>query len=566
MINEIVNLNHPQLISVVNNAKSEVNVWGRGSGKSFIVGWEINQINRCMPRAVTAITGQTYGQLFTRTLPSTFKFLESLGYEKDKDYVIGRKPPKGWYSPFEKIMKFENFISFANGNGYLLLSQDRAGSSRGPNVDREIIDEALTIKKSEYDQEVSPTNRGNEEHFGFKSPKPVEQHHGFRYVSSMPYNQEQRWLLDFGKYYEEEAGVMLFDIWNRIVKFQMELINACIAKDAVLYKDIKNEIIRLKTQTVPFVSKEGILFTLSNAFDNISNLGMSYILREFKKLPQLIFLVEIMNWVIDKVENCYYHIDTQKHVYYDASNDSFIRDYAENTNWDFAKLEKTDSRFDLDCDPSKSLEVSPDWGANISLFSVGQERNYNFATKVLETVDCFINEFFIKPEDSHYVIIDELVDNFCSYYEHHTLKQLCYFRDRYGDHKQPNSRNSQTYNEQAIKRFERNGWKVKQEVHKGMEPPQHDKYLLWLNILKGDDPKFPKVIFNGKNCRFTMISMNNTKVIDKDGRFEKDKSSERKKAILAEEATHFSDAVDKRIWTKYGNKLYKFSTFVDPRL
>ncbi|MBK9358807.1 MAG: hypothetical protein IPN08_15725 [Bacteroidales bacterium] len=151
-----------------------------------------------MPRSVTAITGQTFGQLLTRTLPSTFKFLESLGYEKDKDYVIGRKPPKTFLLPYERILKHENFISFKNGNGYLLLSQDRSGSGRGPNVDREIVDEALTLDKEQYDQEVSPTNRGNEEHFGFKSPNPVKQHHGFRYVSSMPFMQEQKWLLDFG--------------------------------------------------------------------------------------------------------------------------------------------------------------------------------------------------------------------------------------------------------------------------------------------------------------------------------------------------------------------------------
>jgi len=78
-------------------------------------------------------------------------------------------------------------------------------------------------------------------------------------------------------------------------------------------------------------------------------------------------------------------------------------------------------------------------------------------------------------------------------------------------------------------------------------PPQHDKYLLWMNILKANDPRFPKVIFNGKNCKYTLISMNNTKVIERNGKFDKDKNSERNDKILPEEATHFSDAVDKRI-------------------
>ena len=64
-------------------------------------------------------------------------------------------------------MKFDNFISLSNGNGLLLLSQDRAGSApAGASVDYEILDEALTINKQRYDEETSPTNRGNEGIFG----------------------------------------------------------------------------------------------------------------------------------------------------------------------------------------------------------------------------------------------------------------------------------------------------------------------------------------------------------------------------------------------------------------
>ena len=75
------------------------------------------------------------------------------------------------------------------------------------------------------------------------------------------------------------------------------------------------------------------------------------------------------------------------------------------------------------------------------------------------------------------------------------------------------------------------------------------------------------VIFNGKKCKFTLISMNNTKVIENKGKFDKDKSSERSNKILPEEATHFSDAADKRIWTKYGELLFKrLSTFVDAKI
>ncbi len=568
MIDNQVMLNKPQLQSVFHNAPNEVNIEGRGTGKSYKIGWEINQIVRTMPRSVTAITGRTFGQIYTRTLPSSLKFLELLGYEKDKDYVIGVKPHSQWRKPYETITKYDNFISFSNGTGFLLLSQEREGSARGPNIDREIVDEAITLHKDRYDQEVSPANRGNEEHFGKFSGNFVPQHHGFRYVSSMPYAQDQKWLLEYGNYYQQEAGIFLFDIWNRIVKLQIQLIQSKIANDEKLFKDIWNEIVRLKNQITPFVSKSGVLFVLANAFDNLQNLGLGYIMREYDKQSMLTFMIEILNWIIDKVEDCYYHIDSQKHVYYDAYDDDFIRTLANDSEYDISTMNPANCQFDLDCDPSRPLEVVPDWGSNINLFSVGQERNYNFATKIVEHCDCFINEFYNKQQEINKVMITDLVDQFCDYYENHPTKQVIYFRDKYGDHRQPNVKNSLSYNNQAIAQFKSKGWAVIPKSHAGMEPPQHDKYLLWMNILKAEDPRFPKVIFNGKNCKYTLISMNNTKVIERNGKFDKDKNSERSKKILPEEATHFSDAADKRIWTKYGKTLYTRSsgTYVEPRL
>lgn len=566
MIQELISLNGPQAITVLNDAKSEVDIQGRGVGKSYSIGWEINRIVRYMPRSLTSITGRTYGQIYSRTLPSTMKFLETLGYTKDKDYVIGRIPPKSFTDSFEKITRYDNFISFSNGTGFLMLSQERAGSSRGPNLDREIVDEALTLNKPRYDQEVSPANRGNEDHFGFRSLNPVTQHHGFRYVSSAPYSAEQRWLLTYGDYYMHEAGIPLFEIWNRIVKLQLQLIAAYKESDTRLFKDLWNEIVRLKKQITPFVSKDGVLFTLANAFDNLQNLGLSYVIREYDKQSLLTFMVEILNYIINQVEDCYYHLDSSIHIYYDAYNDDYIRSVAEDTNWDGPKLENEDCRMDLDCDPSRALEIVPDWGSHIALFSVAQERNYNFATKLVQPTDCTINEFFVKT-DGPGVMIDNLVDKFCAYYASHPTRRITYYRDRYGDSRQPNARNSKTYNEQAIERLIKNHWIVDPMVHKGMEPPQHDKYLLWMNLLKGNDPRYPRVIFNGRKCKYTIISMNNTKVIDKSGKFEKDKTSERKKTILPEEATHFGDAVDKRIWTKYGAIMSQSTTtFISPRI
>ena len=540
---------------------SQVDVHGRGTGKSAGLGQTLNRNIRKMPGGITSITGQSFGQLLTRTLPSTFKFLEQqFGYVRGVHYVINQTPPKFFKSTYERISRFDNFISTITGHGGLLISQDRSGSGRGPSVDFEVMDEGLTINKEKYDQEVSPTNRGNDEKFGKYAKNPLKYHHGFHYSSSMPQTSKGKWLLKYGEYYEKEAGINIFKEWNNIVQMQLDLLEMDKASDFQLQW---NEIQRAKRKIRPFVSNKGILFTLANVFDNERIDFLGYIRKQKEKLTTTEFLVEIMNKIIDRVEDCFYNIDDNLHVYHNADNDDFIRGVADNTEFDFNILQKRDCRFDQDCALDQQMEISFDWGAHISVMTIGQERNYDFATSLLQPTDNFINEFFSKPEAGK-VMIDELIDQFTEYYRFHKTKELLYYKDRHGDIKHPNA--SKTYNEQAIDRLRAAGWVVFLKEHRGQEPPVHDKYLLFANSLKEYDPRYPKIRFNGTNCKYTLISLKQTKVIEEKGKFKKDKSTEDpKKGVPQEESTHFSDAVDKRIWTKYNKTLRKGSSFIPAR-
>lgn len=567
---EIVPINPAQATCVILPYRTGYFIHSRATGKSFIAGSVIDDNVRSMPRGITTLAQATIGQALTKTLPSAFKMLEMLGYKrwdpitKTGDYVVCRQPPEGWYRPYEHIMSFEHCITFSNGHCLYILTQE--GNSRGPNADYNITDEALTIDKEQFDQEVAPTNRGNEHIFGKKSLNPVYKHHGNTFLSSMPYTQEQRWLLEPAEYYEKERGIRLFDVWNRMVRLQMQLIDAKLAKDVKLFKDIWNETVRLRQTITPFVSRDGVLFSLGSIFDNVANIGMSYICDQYRLMEKLSFMVEILNYMIEKVDGCYYQLD-ERHVYYNAINDSYIRDFAENTDYDWRKLGgNDDSRRDLDCNPNLPLEITCDWGSAASFMEVAQERNFDFVTKMLteQPVDNNINEFFVKPDDSDDTMVNSLIDKFCDFYRYHINKTVHFYRDKYGDARRANSK--KTYNEIAIQRLERHGWTVIQHTHHGIEPPQHDKYLLWAAILAETDPRFPKKRFNGNRCRYTLISMNNTRVIeDSSGKFTKDKRSERNKSVLPEQATHLGDAVDKRIWTKYGELLKDTGLFVDVR-
>lgn len=568
---EELSLNPAQLAFLLQPAKTKYVIYSRGTGKSFIVGAEVDENVRVMPRGVTTLAQATYGQALTKTLPSTFKMLEMLGYKrydtktKVGDYVVCRTPPDGWYRPYEHLMSYEHCITFSNGHCLYILTQD--GNSRGPNADYNITDEALTLKKDQFDQEVAPTNRGNEHIFGLKSASPVLKHHGNAFFSSMPYEPEQKWLLEPADYYETERGVHLFDVWNKIVKLQMQLIDAKIAQDAALFKELWNETVRLRRTITPFVSKDNTLFILASIFDNIANVGMSYIMNQYQVMDRLTFMIEILNFIVDKIDHCYYNLD-ERHRYYNATNDSFIRDFAENTDFNWQQLAATDSRMDADCNPNQPIEIVCDWGSSACFLEVAQPGHFDWATKTLHTnriVDNTINEFFVKRNDESDTEVNALVDKFCHYYRFHPCRQLHFYRDRYGDAHRANSK--KTYNQSAIERLEKNNWDVRQFTHRGIEPPQHDKYLLWSFITAETDERYPLKRFNASKCKYILISMNNTRVrTNSSGKWEKDKRSERNDSILPEEATHFGDCVDKRVWTKYGDILTKTNSFVDVRL
>lgn len=566
---ENVSLNSCQISAMLFKARLKYLIWGRGTGKSFVNGAEVDENVRVMPRGITTITQDTLGQALTKTLPSTFKYLEMLGYKKyddrtkSGDYVICRKPPAHFFEPMERLMSYEHVITFSNGHALYLLSQ--MSGARGPNADYNITDEALTIDKVKFDQEAAATNRGNEEQFGFRSKAPIYKHHGSTFSSSMGFMPEHKWLTEPAKYYEEEAGIQLFVVWNQIVNLQLQLIQAKIDNDEKSAIELWKESVRLRKTIIPFVSKDGTLFMLSNAFDNIHNLGFSYISKMYRIMDIVTFMIEVLNYYINKVTNCYYALD-DRHVYYKADNEDYIRGLAENNDFDWGELQKRNSLYDADCDPGKPIEITPDWGSKISLIEVSQESTYDFVTGTIgQKFDNNINEFYVKPDDHPDTMINSLMDLFCDYYRYQKTKTVIYTVDTYGDIRLANSK--KTYNEQAISRLKRNKWTVIVRKHPGKEPPQNDKYLLWRYMLYETDPRLPKKRFNGARCKYTLISMNNTSVIQKtDGRFEKDKRSEAKSSVLPEEATHFGDAVDKRIWTKYGSTLKVGSSFVDARI
>lgn len=541
-------------------------VCGRATGKSWIHGQRLDEAIRWMPRCTIGMPVKTFGVGYTGTFQTMLSALDKFGYVKDGNYVVNRRPPERWEESYGKFEKYENCISIANGCKMGMFSMTESDNMRGFNVDKLMADEVLLISEDKLLKVAFPTNRGNLEHFGKGAHHECHLHHGFDLTTSMPYTREGRWIFKFASYYREKFGIEIMQVWNRIVHLQQQLLETDSPKQ---FAECWNDIEEIRKQMPPRISDDGTLFYVANAFDNIANIGLKYIKDQRDALTNLEFLIEILNLYIERVEDCFYNLDEQKHVYYTGYDIKAMEEDGLTSNADLGfRMKMESAKYDRDYDPDRPLEIAPDWGSQISLFVVCQ--TFRVELPVVSTIPGYkpestfsgdylyqINEFFDKPDGSG-TIIDNICNRFCSYYAGHRNRVIHYYRDRYGDHRNPNVVNSKSYNDQAIEILRRKGWTVVAKVHRFGEPPMSDKHLLWQEILSERQSCPVRFRINGNRCRYTVISMNNARMVYGGNVFKKDKRSEKPSSgVLPEEATHFSDAIDKLVWTKYGDSVAK---------
>lgn len=514
-------------------------VSGRGFGKSTYFGYQQHQVVQNLPGASAIIAAKTFTHVLTSILPSAFAHLERMGYIRDIHYVIGKIPPKEWGKlPYHAPVKdFSSYISFFNKirtTGFYLTSQERIGSGRGPNTDFFMTDETLRLNVERMNNEIKPTLRANKDIF-----KHIPWHLGEFHSTSMPITRDSMWILDMGLYYLEEYGIDYFGLWRQVVKMQLELLDI---EDEIEFMVQFNEIQRVRRLMKPKLSKDGeTLFTLSNAFDNIDNIGLSYIKAQRKSLPDIIFLIEIMNMVLTMNDNCFYAMDEDKHIYYDGFDDDLTQDLALASNFDFAKLSgrKANILSLKYYNPKEPIYLFFDWGGTVSFTLAAQ---FNRKTNTLY----ILKEFYVTPGGEMPTLLMGEVNDF---FETHGNKTIYFVRDTYGDNKSIQS--SKTINQQAILALQKAKWKVSPKTHRFKEPPMYEKWQLMQKIMAEKDSKMFKIRIDGNNCKYLVIAMKDTKVKQVGNELKKDKSLERKETADQRTAPHSTDALDKGCWYLY---------------
>jgi hypothetical protein len=239
--------------------------FGRATGKSTLIADRIRKLVYEMPRSKGFIVGNTFQQILTRTLPSTIQGLRMQGLFEGLHYFVSKRPPvkwqKSWAKAYQEPLKNDNYISFHNGTGIHLISQDGIGMARGINTDWGIGDEAALLDKNKLDEEVHSTNRGTNVDV-FEGNKLFG---SLLYTSSTPLTLDGQWFID------------------------MEL--------------------------QALANPKKMKFLRADARLNYQNLRKGWFADMKRMMPDYLYQAEIMNKRVGKTENSFYPLLSQSHEY-----------------------------------------------------------------------------------------------------------------------------------------------------------------------------------------------------------------------------------------------------------
>jgi len=506
-----VHYNKPQLYSHLIGANDETDVWGRGTGKSTgrIAPWSIDKIFS-MPRSRGVCVAETYLQALERTLPPIIQGWEEMGYQRDVDFVLFKKPPSDWEIPYIGPLTPQHTIYWKNGTVISIISQDRPGTSNGMSVDWIFGDEAKLLNKDRLFEELLPTNRGNERYF-----RGIPGHHATLWTTDMPTTPKAKWLLEKEQQMDKEQIRLIMALRVEMYKAQQKNNVKKYLKLQKLWNELR---------------ATAVLYSEASTLANIEVLGIGFIRRMKRTLPDLLFRTSILNERITQVENGFYALlDEDLHCYNNINYSVVDGNYY---NEDKGLILPVNGSLtwqkDNDLDQSMPLSIALDYNASINPLVVGQRSGQ-----------------YLKYQNTFYAMhpqrLKDVIKNFSDYYEGYPNRDLIY----YYDHTTigTNASSDISYADEVRAILEDNGWNVIMR-YIGQALTHYSRYIMWGYAFAGDDPRFLRPKFNRNNTSYLRLSMQSAEVVQVGNEFKKKKTDERKSKIDQRETTHFSDAGD----------------------
>jgi hypothetical protein len=263
----------------------------------------------------------------------------------------------------------------------------------------------------------------------------------------------------------------------------------------------------------------------STAFDNLEFLPGNFIESQREDLTPHQFDVEIMNIPHNKIEGGFYSAFNASIHTYDK-----IYKYVWNTTENKTDIAR------LDYDPTKAIDISFDFNSRFTSMVVAQDFGEEY-----RVIDCF----FVKTSTT--TLIHELMGQFHAKYGQHSKKKVTVYGDASGK-VVPVDKSKSIY-QQIEATFK--GWTYNLKV-RGFNVRYKFRYKVINTLLLEQKPELPKLRISQDNCKPLIISIESAPI---DSKYEKDKTSEKRKNFPQEFATHLSDALDYLLYEKFAKKI-----------
>lgn len=525
----IIHYNKFQIESELVQARTEVDIWPRGGGKS--TGKIAPRVRHCMtamPRSAGVMLTPTFVALLQKTLPPVLDGLAKFGWVEGRDYVIGHAPPKSWPKPYVHPRMYKYFISARNGSGIHLISQDRKGTSNGLSTDWHIGDEAKLLDKKQYDDETSQTLRGNDEVF-----KGIAAHKSRLFCSDQPTSYHGKWMYDFEKQMDRKKVAQVLVLEGKRQELLLAIESGHLSKNSA--KTYLYQIQRLDERLYE-LRKDLVYYSEPTPIESIQALGPDYVRDQKKSMTSdFLFRTSILNMRAPKVTGAFYATFDDKEHTHNAIDYAHV-DSIEYKLSELGKLD--DCRTDADYNRSEKLSVAMDFNFAINNLVVGQPDRHDPMHFLI------LNHLFVKESP-----LGDLAALFDKYYRYTSRREV----DFYYDHTAKQGRNAATnivFWKEFAAQLQKRKWKVN-PIYIGQTSTHQSRFDYFAEVFKGESSSHPTVSINRRNCPNLIIALNNTEAKQARGGFEKDKKDESNKALDQSQTPHVTDAFDTLVYGKY---------------
>jgi hypothetical protein len=284
---------------------------------------------------------------------------------------------------------------------------------------------------------------------------------------------------------------------------------------------------------------EKVFYVRASSHINKANLPDGWFDDQKRIMTPYEYNIEINNIRPKALSGGFYPLFNEKLHTYTAYNNDYLAGLLDNDGtYNVATFRNLDCRQDNDHYPKAPLNIALDYG-KFNCIVTGQETLNIFR---------FISAFSVESPK----LTEDLVNEWCDYYEFHQDKTVHYYYDQTATGR--DGRTPKTYAEIVVETLEARGWIVYEEYY-GAAPMHVDKHNFWNVAMRNNDPSLPHFAWNKNNSKYLIESINNAAAKDGAKGIEKVKTDERNASIDQRFTTHFSDAGDMLAYFKYAERL-----------